>query len=59
MPIFGNCPINLICWTTRWGVPHVVSVMTPSMQYAIAPDGEIVKVLEDGYEFTGMYILRN
>ncbi len=33
--------------------------MMPIMQYVLAPDGEIVKVLEDGYEYTGMYILRN
>jgi hypothetical protein len=33
--------------------------MTPIMNYVLAPDGEIVKVLEDGYEYTGMYILRN
>jgi hypothetical protein len=29
------------------------------MRYVLAPDGEIVRVLEDGYEYTGMYILRN
>ncbi len=38
---------------------QVASTMTPTMQYALAPDGEIVKVVEDGYEYTGMYILRN
>ncbi len=30
--------------------------MTPIMQYVLAPDGEIVKVSEKGYEYTGMYI---
>jgi hypothetical protein len=39
--------------------PQVASIMSPTMQYALAPDGEIVKVVEDGYEYTGMYILRN
>jgi len=29
------------------------------MQYVLAPDGEIVKVVHDGYEYTGMYILGN
>jgi hypothetical protein len=33
--------------------------MTPIMQYMLAPDGEIVKVVDDGLEYTGMYILRN
>ena len=37
----------------------VLPTMTQTMQYVLAPDGEIVKVLEDGYEYTGMYILRN
>ncbi len=34
----------------------VVPTMTPIMQYVLAPDGEIVKVSEKGYEYTGMYI---
>ena len=33
-----------------------VPTMTPIMQYVLAPDGEIVKVSEVGYEYTGMYI---
>jgi len=33
--------------------------MTPVMNYALAPDGEIVKVVEEGFEYTGMYILRD
>ena len=33
--------------------------MTPLMKYVLAPDGEIVKVREDGYERTGMFIPRN
>jgi hypothetical protein len=36
-----------------------VNILTPLMRYVLAPDGEIVRVLEDGYEYTGMYILRN
>ena len=39
--------------------PQVVPNVTPIMQYLLAPDGEIVKVVEEGYEYTGMYILRN
>jgi hypothetical protein len=38
---------------------QVVPAVTPTMQYVLAPDGEIVKVLEDGYEYTGMFIMRN
>ncbi len=33
--------------------------VTPMMKYLLAPDGEIVKIVEEGYEYTGMYILRN
>lgn len=29
----------------------------PTMDYVLAPDGEIVKVVEGGYEYTGMFIL--
>jgi hypothetical protein len=29
------------------------------MKYVLAPDGEIVKVSEGDYEYTGMYILQN
>ena len=29
------------------------------MQYVLAPDGEIVKVIDNGLEYTGMYIMRN
>ncbi len=32
--------------------------MAPVMEYMLAPDGEIVKVTDRGYEYTGMYILR-
>jgi len=32
--------------------------MTSIMQYVLAPDGEIVKVSEKGYEYTGMFILQ-
>jgi hypothetical protein len=31
--------------------------MEPVMDYLLSPDGEIVKVLDEEYEFTGMYIL--
>jgi hypothetical protein len=31
--------------------------MEPAMHYALTPDGELVKVLENGYEYTGMFIL--
>ena len=31
--------------------------MEPSDNYVIAPDGEIVKVLEGNYEYTGMYVV--
>lgn len=31
--------------------------MNPSMSYVLAHDGEMVKVCERGYEYTGMYIL--
>ena len=27
------------------------------MNYVLAPDGEIVKMKSEGYEYTGMYIL--
>ena len=43
----------------RWYEPQVLPAMTPAMYYALAPDGEIVKVLQEGYEYTGMYILRD
>ena len=31
--------------------------MCPSMNYVLAPDGEIVKVSDRGYEYTGMFVL--
>ncbi len=31
--------------------------MEPSKDYVIAPDGEIVKVVEGAYEYTGMYVV--
>ncbi len=33
--------------------------MEPSMRYVVARNGEIVKVVEGGYEYTGMYILQD
>ena len=30
--------------------------MIQVMHYMLAPDGEIVKVTDAGYEYTGMYI---
>jgi hypothetical protein len=32
-------------------------VMEPAEDYVIAPDGEIVKVKEGNYEYTGMYVV--
>jgi hypothetical protein len=29
----------------------------PDKDYVIAPDGEIVKVKNGGYEYTGMYVV--
>jgi hypothetical protein len=31
--------------------------MEPSKDYVIAPDGEIVKVSDGNYEYTGMYVV--
>jgi hypothetical protein len=31
--------------------------MEAVMRYVMAPDGEIVKLLPRGYEYTGMYVL--
>lgn len=31
--------------------------MESTMRYVLAPNGEIVKLLTQGYEYTGMYIL--
>ena len=31
--------------------------MEPSQNYVIAPDGEIVKVADGNYEYTGMYMV--
>jgi hypothetical protein len=31
--------------------------MEPSKDYVIAPDGEIVKVADGNYEYTGMYVV--
>ena len=31
--------------------------MEPSDDYVIAPDGEIVKVKDGNYEYTGMYVV--
>jgi hypothetical protein len=31
--------------------------MSPIMEYFLAPDGEIVKRVQNHYEYTGMYIL--
>ena len=33
--------------------------MKPVMNYYLAPDGEIVKVVKGAYEYTGMYIMRD
>ena len=33
--------------------------MEPSMKYVVAQNGEIVKVVEGGYEYTGMYIIKD
>ena len=32
--------------------------MEQPMRYALTPEGEIVKVLDHGYEYTGMYVMR-
>ena len=31
--------------------------MDPNSDYVVAPDGEIVKVKDGGYEYTGMYVV--
>jgi hypothetical protein len=31
--------------------------MSPSDEYVVAPDGEIVKVIDGSYEYTGMYVV--
>ena len=32
-------------------------IVEPDKDYVIAPDGEIVKVKNGGYEYTGMYVV--
>lgn len=37
---------------------RVVSEMIDLMSYVLSQDGEFVKVDEQGYEYTGMYVVR-
>jgi hypothetical protein len=37
---------------------RVVSEMMDVMSYVLSQDGEFVKVDEQGYEYTGMYVVR-
>ena len=37
--------------------PKVATDMSPVMKYVLAPNGEIVKVVEGRFEYTGMFIL--
>ena len=38
---------------------RVVSEMIDVMSYVMSQDGEYVKVDEGGYEYTGMYVVRD
>jgi hypothetical protein len=40
-------------------MPGLVSEMIDMMSYVLSQDGELVKVDEQGYEYTGMYIVRD
>ena len=37
--------------------PRVVNEMVNLMQYVLSQDGEIVRVNEQGYEYTGMFVV--
>jgi len=37
---------------------RVVREMMNLMSYVLSPDGEYVKVDEQGYEYTGLYVVR-
>lgn len=52
--IIGGC-----CDAARGGAfpPPVVIHMGDVMDYVLSQDGELVKVDERGYEYTGMYIV--
>ncbi len=39
--------------------PRVVREMMNVMSYVLSQDGEYVKVDEQGYEYTGLYVLRD
>ncbi len=39
-------------------MPGLVSEMIDVMNYVLSDDGEFVKVDELGYEYTGMYVVR-
>ena len=43
----------------REGRPRVVSEMFNVMQYVLSQDGEFVRVNEQGYEYTGMFVIPN
>lgn len=38
--------------------PRVVNEMMDMMSYVLSPDDEFVKVDEQDYEYTGMYLVR-
>jgi hypothetical protein len=42
----------------RVDAPRVVSEMIDVMSYVLSQEGEYVKVDEQGYEYTGLYLVR-
>jgi hypothetical protein len=40
-----------------YDVPRVVNEMMDMMSYVLSQDNEYVKVDENGYEYTGMYLV--
>jgi hypothetical protein len=41
----------------RQGRPRVVSEMINMMQYVLSQDGEFVRVHEQAYEYTGLFVV--
>ena len=52
----GNSPPRAEpgCWDER---NEVVCAMQPVMDYVVSSEGEIVKIVDQAYEYTGMFVV--
>lgn len=54
MERYGPHRAGPACWDER---NEVVCAMQPVMSYVVSSEGEIVKVVDQGYEYTGMFVV--